>query len=308
MDRNSRFWLYILFLCVLEIKVSTDGQWIPFTGNSQSGGGGFSSSGGHLSGAFIDNARSPYGNLNQHGSHSYGLREPLSPSSGYSTDGAFMQTGSPGFSPSQNFRDPSQFSTGMTNYYEGGAGGDRNRFPQYGQGSSSSMSTKSKSVSGDYCLEPLLSCDTVNTVLYCIQGRCTCPNGWTLSPGNLPLNTVWHPGLRRCVSVVGAGCHIVASMPAPFSSPQFESSGMSTGINSKSSLASTSTSPTKEIASSILRGLMGIPPKGSGYVYCQPGVQCVSHPGYQEVGVCSGSKITLSLSFIIFMCLNYLLV
>jgi len=110
--------------------------------------------------------------------------------------------------------------------------------------------------SGDYCWEPLVNCDTANTVLYCVKGRCACPTDWTLAPGNLPLNTVWHPSYKRCVSLIGSGCHM---------------------------------SPTNS---------------AQGYVYCQPGVECVPHSTYSEVGICGKASSSLSTSYsLIFSCL-----
>lgn len=63
---------------------------------------------------------------------------------------------------------------------------------------------------GSFCWSPIFTCKTPDTILYCINRQCVCPtaaDGWTLAPGNLPLDTVWYATLNKCISVAGSSCH-----------------------------------------------------------------------------------------------------
>lgn len=171
---------------------------------------------------------------------------------------------------------------------------------QLKQGILQSLRTNTNSVSGDYCVEPFFTCNTMTTLLYCIQGRCTCPTQWTLSPGNLPLNTVWHPELKKCVSTRGSGCHIVTS-PTTVIPPPAVSTTLRYSIQDRTNQDEhLEDSPAREIASGLIKGLVGLPEtSGLGLVYCQPGLQCVRHTGYQEVGVCTASSLKSPTSVLI---------
>jgi len=114
-------------------------------------------------------------------------------------------------------------------------------------GNSRYIPSTSTSISGDYCWDPIFACDTAHTILYCLNARCTCPSGWTIAPGNLPLNTVWYPAAKRCVSLIGSGCHTSSATVS------------------------------------------------SGYVDCQPGIRCIPHPTYKDVGTCGGTNLKVAI-------------
>lgn len=42
-------------------------------------------------------------------------------------------------------------------------------------------------------------------------------------------------------------------------------------------------------------GGVGAGSGGMGFVHCQPGVNCVRHPGYQETGICAGTSLQINL-------------
>lgn len=238
------------------------------------------------------------------------FRPDLSPTVGGNGGGRIIEPGGGGFHQNQN-----SFHNGYSDRDH------RNFFPPPSSSSSATaggshvpFSSNSKSISGDYCFEPILTCDTTNTILYCIEGRCTCPTQWTLSPANQPLNTVWHPEMRRCVSVVGSGCHLATNTGRtrsnpfvfPSSSPlQSQQSPYLTQPQLSGSIPIQASEPPgstqKQVASSLIKGFIDgvVGGSGNGYVYCQPGVPCVRHyMGSSEIGICSAAKLS-SLSLIL---------
>lgn len=280
-----------LLIILSQIKLSPLGQWVPSLGPGQPRlVNSYGSSGNPAAPQFQQIPTLYRPQIDQ--AHGPGLREIPGQAINFnsphlSNSGAPQNLQLPLGSPDHHFPGSERGNGHLLN-------NPHNRYLSFGSSSSSSLPSNSKSISGDYCFEPLLTCDTTNTVLYCIQGRCTCPNQWTLSPGTLPLNTVWHPELRKCVSVVGSGCHMVtSSYPAgPLLPPSSSSSPVPAAQYSE---PTPPTTQTRDIATTIIKGLIGIPSSppagtGYGYVHCQPGIRCVRHPGYQEVGICAGCR------------------
>jgi len=52
-------------------------------------------------------------------------------------------------------------------------------------------------------------CDNELTNLYCIEGKCKCPDYLTMGFANLPsgLSTIWNSDLKKCIALNGAMCH-----------------------------------------------------------------------------------------------------
>lgn len=65
---------------------------------------------------------------------------------------------------------------------------------------------------GDFCIGTSTEgCDNLNTNLYCIEGKCTCPDYLTHHYADLRsgLSTWWDKDKNKCVSLKGGICHLI---------------------------------------------------------------------------------------------------